>query len=83
MATDKSKLIRPSRRDVLKYSAAGTALLSTPFVSRAWAQATDINMLAWFVNYLGREAERAARIAPGAGAARLGQALAGERLLQR
>jgi spermidine/putrescine transport system substrate-binding protein len=38
---------KPSRRDVLKYGAASTAL-STPFVSRAWAQAVEINMLAWY-----------------------------------
>ncbi len=41
----------PSRREVLKYggTAAGIAAgLSMPFVSRAWAQAVEINMLAWY-----------------------------------
>ena len=34
----------PSRRRLLKIG--GAALLTTPFVSRAWASTTDINMLA-------------------------------------
>jgi len=34
------------RRDVLRIG--GGAALSMPFVSRAWAQTTEINMLAWY-----------------------------------
>lgn len=37
---------QPSRRQVLKYSAA--AALATPFISRAWANTVEINMLAWY-----------------------------------
>jgi len=45
--TKKTKsLLQPSRRDILKYS--GAVALSTPFVSRAWAQTTEINLLAWY-----------------------------------
>jgi spermidine/putrescine transport system substrate-binding protein len=40
-------LLKPNRRDVLKYSV-GTAALSMPFVSRAWAQTVELNMLAWY-----------------------------------
>lgn len=40
------KVFQPSRREVLKYS--GAVALSAPFVSRAWAQTTEINMLAWY-----------------------------------
>ena len=40
------KLISHSRRTFLKGSA-GVAL-TVPFVSRAWAQTTEINMLAWY-----------------------------------
>ena len=36
----------PNRRQVLR--AGGAALLTTPFVSRAWASTTEINMLAWY-----------------------------------
>lgn len=39
-------LSAPSRRQLLK--AGGAALLSTPFVGRAWAATTEINMLAWY-----------------------------------
>ncbi|MDG1431574.1 MAG: spermidine/putrescine ABC transporter substrate-binding protein, partial [Paracoccaceae bacterium] len=35
-----------SRRQLLK--AGGAAVLTTPFVSRAWAATTEINMLAWY-----------------------------------
>ena len=35
-----------SRREVLKYS--GAATLSMPFIGRAWASTTEINMLAWY-----------------------------------
>ena len=38
--------LKASRRDVLKYGAASA--LAMPFVSRAWAQAVEINMLAWY-----------------------------------
>ncbi len=34
------------RRDVLRIG--GGVVLSAPFVSRAWAQTTEINMLAWY-----------------------------------
>ncbi|MEM7498634.1 MAG: spermidine/putrescine ABC transporter substrate-binding protein [Pseudomonadota bacterium] len=44
--TSSRGLIAPSRRDVLRYGAAGT--LAAPFVGRAWAQTTEINMLAWY-----------------------------------
>jgi spermidine/putrescine transport system substrate-binding protein len=39
------KLVKPTRRDVLKFGVAASAL-SMPFVSRAWAETTEINMLA-------------------------------------
>ena len=39
-------LISPNRRRLLKIG--GAAMLSTPFVSRAWAAATQINMLEWY-----------------------------------
>lgn len=42
-----TKLVKPNRRDVLKYGTAAAAL-AMPFVSRAWAQAVEINMLAWY-----------------------------------
>ena len=38
----------PNRRNLLKMS--GAAVLTTPFVSRAWAATTEINMLAWYGN---------------------------------
>ena len=50
MSTDEtSKIIKPTRRKMLQYAgaAAGTSLF-TPFVSRAWAQTVEINMLAWY-----------------------------------
>jgi spermidine/putrescine transport system substrate-binding protein len=37
---------RLARRDVLRIG--GGIALSAPFVSRAWAQTTEINMLAWY-----------------------------------
>jgi spermidine/putrescine transport system substrate-binding protein len=45
-----TKIRKPTRRDVLKYgaAAAATTALCTPFVSRAWAQTVEINMLAWY-----------------------------------
>ena len=43
----KQSLLKASRRDVLKYGL-GTAALSMPFVGRAWAQAVELNMLAWY-----------------------------------
>jgi hypothetical protein len=45
-ATPTSFITAPSRRQVLK--AGGAAVLTTPFVSRAWAATTEINMLAWY-----------------------------------
>ena len=41
------KILPPSRRDILKYGVASTAL-SAPFVNRAMAAPTEINMLAWY-----------------------------------
>ena len=41
-----SSLYGLSRRQLLK--AGGAAVLTTPFVSRAWAATTEINMLAWY-----------------------------------
>jgi spermidine/putrescine transport system substrate-binding protein len=45
-----TKIEKPTRRDVLKYgaAAAATTALCTPYVSRAWAQTVEINMLAWY-----------------------------------
>ncbi len=42
----KPTLLKPSRRDVLKYGAA--AALSMPYVNRAWANTIELNMLAWY-----------------------------------
>ncbi|NNJ74276.1 MAG: spermidine/putrescine ABC transporter substrate-binding protein, partial [Anderseniella sp.] len=42
----KPGVFKPGRRDVLKFG--GAAALSMPFVSRAWAQTVEINMLAWY-----------------------------------
>ena len=39
------KQLHPSRRAVL---AGGTAALAAPFVGRAWATTTEVNMLAWY-----------------------------------
>ena len=44
--TSKNNLLKPSRREVLKY--AGASALAMPFVNRAWAQTVEINMLAWY-----------------------------------
>jgi spermidine/putrescine transport system substrate-binding protein len=44
----KRKLASPSRRDVLKYGMAASSALSMPFVSRAWADTVELNMLAWY-----------------------------------
>ena len=41
-----SFLKSPTRRSLLKIG--GAAMLTTPFVSRAWAATTEINMLAWY-----------------------------------
>lgn len=40
-------LLKANRRDVLKFGF-GTAALSMPFVSRAWADTVELNMLAWY-----------------------------------
>jgi spermidine/putrescine transport system substrate-binding protein len=45
-SNNKNSVLTPSRRDVLRYG--GAAALSMPFVSRAWAQTVEINMLAWY-----------------------------------
>ncbi len=45
----KSKVEKPARRKVLKVGAAAAATtLFAPFVNRAWAQTTEINMLSWY-----------------------------------
>jgi spermidine/putrescine transport system substrate-binding protein len=41
-----SKIMKASRRDLLKFGAASA--LAMPFVSRAWAETVEINMLAWY-----------------------------------
>lgn len=46
MSCDKNKKKQFLRRDVLRLG--GGIALSAPFVSRAWAQTTEINMLAWY-----------------------------------
>ncbi|QFT94460.1 Spermidine/putrescine-binding periplasmic protein precursor [Roseovarius sp. THAF9] len=46
MTTHKKKPGQYLRRDVLRLG--GGIALSAPFVSRAWAQTTEINMLAWY-----------------------------------
>ena len=43
---DKTKSNQLLRRDVLRLG--GGIALSAPFVGRAWAQTTEINMLAWY-----------------------------------
>lgn len=42
------KLSKPSRREVLKYGLAAGSALSMPYVSRAWADTVELNMLAWY-----------------------------------
>jgi len=44
---NKKSLLKPNRRDVLKYGVASSAL-AMPFVSRAWADTVELNMLAWY-----------------------------------
>ena len=46
LKNQKHRPMVPTRRDLLRIGA-GVAL-SAPFVSRAWASATSINMLAWY-----------------------------------
>lgn len=46
MSCDKNKKKQFLRRDVLRLG--GGVALCAPFVSRAWAQTTEINMLAWY-----------------------------------
>lgn len=41
-----TKLLKPTRRKMLALT--GATALSAPFVGRAWASTTDINMLAWY-----------------------------------
>ena len=45
-STSNNFLAKPSRRHLLKIG--GAAALTMPFVSRAWAATTEINMLAWY-----------------------------------
>lgn len=41
----------PARREILKYGVgAAAAAFATPFIGRAWAQAVELNMLAWYGN---------------------------------
>ena len=46
MKNKSTSVLAPTRREVLKYT--GATALAMPFVNRAWAQATEINMLAWY-----------------------------------
>ena len=47
--TRKSKSVRTTRRQVLKYSGAAAAVtLATPYVHRAWADTVELNMLSWY-----------------------------------
>jgi len=46
MTTKFSKSSNLTRRSLLRVG--GGVLLSTPFVSRAWAQTTELNVLAWY-----------------------------------
>ncbi|MCO4823993.1 MAG: spermidine/putrescine ABC transporter substrate-binding protein, partial [Amylibacter sp.] len=45
-STKSNFLSMPSRRQVLQ--GGGAIALTAPFVSRAWAATTEINMLAWY-----------------------------------
>jgi len=42
----KRSVLAPTRREFIKYS--GMAAITAPYISRAWAQTTEINMLAWY-----------------------------------
>ena len=46
MTTKSSKSSNVTRRSLLRVG--GGVLLSAPFVSRAWAQTTELNVLAWY-----------------------------------
>ena len=46
MSDKKSSILTPTRREFIKYS--GMAAITAPYISRAWAQTTEINMLAWY-----------------------------------
>lgn len=52
MAIEKPRqaIVAPSRRDVIRYGLGGVAASAfpMPFVSRAWAQTVELNMLAWY-----------------------------------
>ena len=43
----KNRIQRATRRDVLKFGVAASAL-SMPYINRAWAQTVELNMLAWY-----------------------------------
>jgi len=43
----KTGIQRATRRDVLKFGVAASAL-SMPYINRAWAQTVELNMLAWY-----------------------------------
>jgi len=45
---ERKKILKASRRDVLKYGLASASALSMPYVNRAWAQTVELNMLAWY-----------------------------------
>lgn len=45
---ERVKMQKPRRRDVLKYGLGAGSLLSMPFVSRAWANTVELNMLSWY-----------------------------------
>jgi len=49
MSRKKNEILKPTRREVLKYTGAlGAVTLATPYVNRAWAQTVELNMLAWY-----------------------------------
>ena len=41
-----TRLLQPTRRQMMALT--GATALSAPFVGRAWAQTTELNMLAWY-----------------------------------
>lgn len=44
--TGRRRLMAPTRREVLRTG--GAAALAMPFISRAWAETVELNMLAWY-----------------------------------
>ncbi len=49
MSRKRNSIVKPTRREVLKFTGAmGAATLAMPYVNRAWAQTVELNMLAWY-----------------------------------